>query len=70
MWPAQCKEKPQGDRYGFTYFARMMNEGKGVAPLASDSRRRPDRAALEVRSNNTRTGLPPWCFHHRLKHSA
>ena len=45
---AQCKEKPKGDKYGFTYFARMMNEGKGVAPLGSDSRRRPDRAALEV----------------------
>ena len=47
-WLTQCKEKPKNDRYGFTYFARMMNEGKGVAPLASDSRRRPDRAALEV----------------------
>lgn len=46
----QCKEKPRGDKYGFTYFARMMNEGKGVAPLSSDSRRRPDRAALEVSS--------------------
>ncbi|CAK0751111.1 hypothetical protein CVIRNUC_002043 [Coccomyxa viridis] len=45
LW--QCKEKPKGDKYGFTYFARMMNEGKGVAPLGSDSRRRPDRAALE-----------------------
>ena len=44
----QCKQKPKGDKYGFTYFARMMNEGKGVAPLSSDSRRRPDRAALEV----------------------
>ena len=44
----QCKEKPKDDKYGFTYFARMMNEGKGTAPLASDSRRRPDRAALEV----------------------
>ena len=58
---AQCKEKPKGDKYGFTYFARMMNEGKGVAPLASDSRRRPDRAALEV------GGLPmcttPYCMH-------
>lgn len=44
----QCKEKPKGDKYGFTYFARMMNNGKGLAPLPSDSRRRPDRAALEV----------------------
>ncbi|CAL5227744.1 g10760 [Coccomyxa viridis] len=45
LW--QCKEKPKGDKYGFTHFARMLNAGKGVAPLASDSRRRPDRAALE-----------------------
>lgn len=45
---AQCKEKPQGDKYGFTHFARSLNDGKGLAPLPSDSRRRPDRAALEV----------------------
>lgn len=45
LW--ECKEKPQGDKYGFTYFARMLNNGKGLAPLPSDSRRRPDRAALE-----------------------
>ncbi len=44
----QCKEKPEGDKYGFTYFARMLNSGKGLAPLPSDSRRRADRAALEV----------------------
>ena len=50
MWLAQCKEKPKGDKYGFTHFARMLNAGKGVAPLASDSRRRPDRAALEVKA--------------------
>ncbi len=50
MWLAQCKEKPKGDKYGFTRFARMLNAGKGVAPLASDSRRRPDRAALEVKA--------------------
>ena len=56
---AQCKEKPKGDKYGFTYFARMMNEGKGVAPLGSDSRRRPDRAALEV-------GRLPLCPYHTL----
>jgi hypothetical protein len=44
---AQCAEKPKGDKYGFTHFARMMCDGKGLAPLRSDSRRRPDRAALE-----------------------
>jgi hypothetical protein len=48
VWCAQCKEKPQGDKYGFTHFARMLNRGKGLAPLPSDSRRRADRAALEV----------------------
>ena len=56
---AQCKEKAKADKYGFTYFARMMNEGKGVAPLGSDSRRRPDRAALEV-------GRLPLCTYHIL----
>ena len=60
---AQCKEKPKGDKYGFTYFARMLNEGKGVAPLGSDSRRRPDRAALEV-------GRLPLCTHHILSASS
>ncbi len=44
----QCKEKPKGDKYGFTHFARHLNDGKGIAPLPSDSRRRPDRFALEV----------------------
>ena len=44
----QCKEKPQGDKYGFGYFSRQLNSGKGVKPLLSDSRRRPDRYALEV----------------------
>ena len=43
----QCKEKPKGDKYGFTHFARLLCSGKGLAPLGSDSRRRPDRAALE-----------------------
>jgi hypothetical protein len=45
MWT--CKEKPVGDKYGFGYFSRLMNSGKGVNPLLSDSRRRPDRFALE-----------------------
>jgi len=57
----QCKEKPKGDKYGFTYFARMMNEGKGVAPLPSDSRRRPDRAALEVCSQCKPQKAVPGC---------
>ena len=45
---AQCKEKPKGDKYGFTHFARSLNSGKGIAPLSSDSRRRADRYALEA----------------------
>ena len=44
----QCKEKPTGDKYGFGYFSRLLNSGKGINPLLSDSRRRPDRYALEV----------------------
>jgi len=54
----QCKEKPVGDKYGFGYFSRLMNSGKGVNPLLSDSRRRPDRFALEVSlSARSWTGL-------------
>ena len=44
----QCKEKPKGDKYGFGHFSRLLNSGKGINPLLSDSRRRPDRYALEV----------------------
>ncbi|KAK9830605.1 hypothetical protein WJX81_004342 [Elliptochloris bilobata] len=46
LW--KCKEKPKGDKYGFTHFSRFLNSGKGIAPLSSDSRRRPDRYALEL----------------------
>lgn len=46
----QCAPKPQPPcKYGFTAFAKRLcsgTEGKR-RPLASDSRRRPDRAALE-----------------------
>lgn len=42
----RCAPKPEGDKYGFTHFARKLCDGAGIAPLASDSRRRPDRAAL------------------------
>eukprot|EP00884_Botryococcus_braunii_P006702 jgi/Botrbrau1/16032/Bobra.7_2s0006.1 len=49
----QCKEKPEGDKYGFTYFSRRLNDGKGVAPLPSDSRRRPDRHALAEGDRST-----------------
>ncbi|KAK9843175.1 hypothetical protein WJX74_008032 [Apatococcus lobatus] len=45
LW--ECAPKPAGDKYSLTYFARRLNVGKGLSPLASDSRRRPDRAALE-----------------------
>lgn len=44
----QCTPKPEGDKYGFSSFARMLLSGKGLNPLPSDSRRRPDRTALEV----------------------
>lgn len=45
---SQCAPKPEGDKYGFTHFARASNSGRGVQPLPSDSRRRPDRKALEA----------------------
>eukprot|EP00891_Asterochloris_glomerata_P007468 jgi/Astpho2/7468/Aster-02045 len=45
LW--ECKAKPADDKYGFSHFARMLNSGKGLRPLPSDSRRRPDRTALE-----------------------
>jgi hypothetical protein len=41
-----CAAKPEGDKYGFTHFARTLCAGAGLAPLPSDSRRRPDRASL------------------------
>lgn len=45
----QCSDKPSDpDKYGFSNFARMLMSGKGLNPLPSDSRRRPDRAALQV----------------------
>lgn len=45
----QCSDKPADpDKYGFSNFARMLMSGKGLNPLPSDSRRRPDRAALQV----------------------
>lgn len=45
----QCSPKPEPlCKYGFTKFAKHLCSGAGVRrPLASDSRRRPDRAALE-----------------------
>lgn len=43
-----CKDKPKDDKYGFTHWARKLMTSEGCAnPLPSDSRRRPDRAALE-----------------------
>ena len=45
----QCSDKPaEADKYGFSNFARMLMSGKGLNPLPSDSRRRPDRSALQV----------------------
>ena len=45
----QCREKPVDDPYSFTHFAHELNScADGINPLPSDSRRRPDRALLEL----------------------
>ena len=47
MWT--CTEKPEGDSYGFTkYVHDVVNRWAGPGLLRSDSRLRPDRAALEA----------------------
>ena len=47
MWT--CAEKPEGDGYGFTkYVHDVLNRWEGPGLLRSDSRLRPDRAALEA----------------------
>ncbi len=43
-----CRVRPAPDPYSFTHFAHELNACAGTNPLASDSRRRPDRAALEL----------------------
>lgn len=49
-----CAPKPGGDYYGFTHFAVKLNECKGIrVPLPSDSRRRSDRAALQLGNMGT-----------------
>ena len=59
----QCSDKPSDpDKYGFSNFARMLMSGKGVNPLPSDSRRRPDRAALQVCSTFFFQALLPSLF--------
>jgi len=45
----QCAPKPEGDTYKFTHFAHKLMASKGINPLLSDSRRRKDRLALQVR---------------------
>lgn len=46
-----CAEKPEEDHYGCTHFAWHLNSTQYLskAPLASDSRRRADRQALQER---------------------
>jgi hypothetical protein len=46
-----CAEKPEEDHYGCTHFAWHLNSTKFLSrpPLASDSRRRADRQALQER---------------------
>lgn len=46
LW--RCDPKPEDDPYGFTNFANKLNNCEGINPLPSDSRRRPDRAQLEL----------------------
>ncbi|MEW5303037.1 MAG: hypothetical protein WDW36_005769 [Sanguina aurantia] len=47
---------PPGHYYGFTKFAERLNSGAGIkTPLASDSRRRPDRSQLAA-GNTTASG--------------
>lgn len=43
-----CEPKPENDPYQFTKFAHVLNSCEGINPLSSDSRRRPDRALLEL----------------------
>ncbi len=43
-----CEPKPENDPYQFTKFAHVLNSCEGINPLPSDSRRRPDRALLEL----------------------
>lgn len=43
-----CREKPEDDPYSFTYFAHELNNCEDINPMPSDSRRRPDRALLEL----------------------
>jgi Oxysterol-binding protein len=49
--------KPEGDKYGFTHWARKLNDCGGVNPLPSDSRRRPDRHALAEGETSTSGSL-------------
>lgn len=46
-----CAEKPAEDQYGCTHFAWDLNNAKHLSkpPMASDSRRRADRHALQER---------------------
>jgi hypothetical protein len=46
-----CADKPEEDHYGCTHFAWHLNSTKYLSrpPLASDSRRRADRQALQER---------------------
>lgn len=43
-----CRPKPEDDPYSFTHFAHELNSCEGINPMPSDSRRRPDRALLEL----------------------
>ncbi|KAJ9527536.1 hypothetical protein QJQ45_025810 [Haematococcus lacustris] len=49
-----CAPKPANDYYSFTHFAHLLNKSDNIrTPLPSDSRRRPDRAALAAGVSST-----------------
>mmetsp|Transcript_11385 Transcript_11385/g.19976 ORF Transcript_11385/g.19976 Transcript_11385/m.19976 type:complete len:456 (-) Transcript_11385:826-2193(-) len=58
MWT--CTEKPKGDYYSSTHYANKLNSSEGIkVPLPSDSRRRPDRAAL-AKGETSVAGVEKW----------
>ena len=54
LWTKEPMPEDGGGKYGFTNFTRLQCGTQSCPPglLASDSRLRPDRAALEAGDNN------------------
>lgn len=64
LWTAS--PKPEGHKYSWTQFVPKLQDCKTINPLPSDSRRRPDRAALEARkqppsTTPTLASQANWC---------